>query len=1118
MSDPPPPPPQEGGEILVPVSNPTAQQNSSSATPHSDDDSNYFLSEPSLSEGSSSAKVLAPNRVGSSEEELERYRRRIGRRSQIPSPAISPGNTSLSSWENSPALPKKVLLQFVMPDSKYKQQQQQQNDNKPDSHVKLSGTNPHELTVQVIHSNNHHDEAPGAALEGKGSEVPLPDVHNLPPIRRQKRTASESTGQDSSGLLGTSQHTLDSLALSDSDMGQSDTGDDRRRVKWELSTQPHHHSADDEKTVERPPRIRKAGHHRTRSGDDVAARLATGGKQYKGMEENHQYFVEDEEDDESNEFATQQYFHDASAAAPYQSDRHFGPWSPVADSRDTWMQQMHQLHDNGQPLDRSVMSSVAYQQSPDQNPQLESPLGRVHDPLADALRASPRPGSLHSVTESPDEDGLADSYSSDGGDEDLLPSGRDNRLPFNRHEPLLRLGAAYEGNESRDRNKAIRGQLSSHSSHHSPFANMGQKSAEKASRSVFLPSSYEDNPNYATFICPRCNTRQREFFTVDNAASQMEGAGSYLALYFAIYVMCSLFIFGLEEGWVPLDCIYFAVITLTTAGLGDYVPTSNANKIICSIFIYFGVACIGLLLGSYIAGMLDDRAYRDQKKKQMESCPNCAKLRTLREDEEKRRQEAMLSSIQARRKSCVHMSERMENGQSPAVYTSSHHHHRNHHHGSHHGSNHSNSFTSSSGEYDSGRAVTSTDDFEGFDPYVENGVWQFGAPPPPPPGRPPPPFGNSPLAATPQNSRLLGSPLTRQILGRQQHTRHHSIDIGNQNTMFAKAYPKMYGSVRRFSEDIPSYEETPPAKTRSSNRGSAPSKLLSIESSDGLEGDYDDSDDESSSYYTSSSYSSTEEIFDQRKTQIQTAKYVFLTLRTALVNSMVIIAVGCFGFWAVEGFSVVDSWYFTTVLLTTVGYGDIVPVTKGGKLFATVYILVAGTILLNNMSTISMIPLELRRRRIERTILTQFGEHLDDAALRELATGPLIQRLRLSANRTDGLDECTREMFALAMLVRLGKVNEQDIRDTFASFRRLDVNNEGVLNSKSIIAGMIKKRRNTSLGIQTQDNGYPAQTPPPPPLQSRFGAVQPRNPFGEPPSNLRNSQWQQQECEARNKD
>ena len=54
-----------------------------------------------------------------------------------------------------------------------------------------------------------------------------------------------------------------------------------------------------------------------------------------------------------------------------------------------------------------------------------------------------------------------------------------------------------------------------------------------------------------------------------------------------------------------------------------------------------------------------------------------------------------------------------------------------------------------------------------------------------------------------------------------------------------------------------------------------------------------------------------------------------------------------------------------------VGYGDICPYTKGGKLFATIYILVAGTILLNNMSMISMIPLELRKRRTEKAVLEQ---------------------------------------------------------------------------------------------------------------------------------------------------
>jgi hypothetical protein len=73
---------------------------------------------------------------------------------------------------------------------------------------------------------------------------------------------------------------------------------------------------------------------------------------------------------------------------------------------------------------------------------------------------------------------------------------------------------------------------------------------------------------------------------------------SYLVLFIS-----SLFFlfFGLEKDGTA--GLYFAVVTLTTAGLGDFVPTTDANKIICSIHL-FGVACNGLLLGLYIVGML----------------------------------------------------------------------------------------------------------------------------------------------------------------------------------------------------------------------------------------------------------------------------------------------------------------------------------------------------------------------------------------------------------------------------------------------------------------------------------------------------------------------------------
>jgi hypothetical protein len=171
-------------------------------------------------------------------------------------------------------------------------------------------------------------------------------------------------------------------------------------------------------------------------------------------------------------------------------------------------------------------------------------------------------------------------------------------------------------------------------------------------------------------------------------------------------------------------------------------------------------------------------------------------------------------------------------------------------------------------------------------------------------------------------------------------------------------------------------------------------------------------------------------------------------------------------------------------------HGIIQPVTKGGKLFATVYILVAGTILLNNMSLISMIPLELRKRRIEAAVLNQFGDSLDDDALRELATGPLVQRLQLSKHKGPvGLEECTREMFSLAMLVRLGKVTEDDIKQTFAVFQKLDVHDEGVLNSKTIIGGLIRKR--STLQLNKLGGGQ---------VPSRFGTSTPTTPvfFGAP--------------------
>ena len=61
-----------------------------------------------------------------------------------------------------------------------------------------------------------------------------------------------------------------------------------------------------------------------------------------------------------------------------------------------------------------------------------------------------------------------------------------------------------------------------------------------------------------------------------------------------------------------------------------------------------------------------------------------------------------------------------------------------------------------------------------------------------------------------------------------------------------------------------------------------------------------------------------------------------LTLVTSLAG---IIAGGTVFFRMVEGWSWLDSYFFTVVTLSTVGYGNLVPVTAAGKIGTTVFIL-----------------------------------------------------------------------------------------------------------------------------------------------------------------------------------
>lgn len=60
--------------------------------------------------------------------------------------------------------------------------------------------------------------------------------------------------------------------------------------------------------------------------------------------------------------------------------------------------------------------------------------------------------------------------------------------------------------------------------------------------------------------------------------------------------------------------------------------------------------------------------------------------------------------------------------------------------------------------------------------------------------------------------------------------------------------------------------------------------------------------------------------------------------RSLLFFVLVILLIGTFFYHKVEGWRWLDSFYFSSMSLTTVGYGDFVPKTDIGKIFTIFYI------------------------------------------------------------------------------------------------------------------------------------------------------------------------------------
>ena len=74
-----------------------------------------------------------------------------------------------------------------------------------------------------------------------------------------------------------------------------------------------------------------------------------------------------------------------------------------------------------------------------------------------------------------------------------------------------------------------------------------------------------------------------------------------LFLLLLILLAGSVIFYMREEGWSAIDALYFSVMTMSTIGYGDFVPSSSSSKLFTIVYTFLSVGVFASLISKIVA-------------------------------------------------------------------------------------------------------------------------------------------------------------------------------------------------------------------------------------------------------------------------------------------------------------------------------------------------------------------------------------------------------------------------------------------------------------------------------------------------------------------------------------